>query len=398
MNSLIVFSHLRWNFVYQRPQHVLSRIAARWPVIFIEEPVSGAPSDRIEFIAAAPDVEVWRPHLRGAEQGMRATQKTTMQRLIAQALRQRRIDDYWVWFYTPMALPFAEALEPEGIIYDCMDELSMFKGAPPQLLEQETALFKAADIVFTGGRSLYNAKRSRHPNVYCFPSSVDALHFRPDTPDHPLQASLPRPRLGYCGVIDERIDIELIAGIASSRPDWQIVMVGPTAKIDAGSLPQHKNIHWLGQQSYADLPAFINGWDVCLLPFALNDATRFISPTKTLEYMACGKPSVSTAIRDVVEPYGHVVPIRADAEGFVEACEGIMQRTAEQSNAQRVMVDGIIANTSWDATASEMCDLIADLQTAREPRPLMHSSTGLAADLLHVSGISATTAPRAIIS
>ena len=392
MNSLIVFSHLRWNFVYQRPQHVLSRIAARWPVVYIEEPVLGAPSDRIEFIVAAPDVEVWRPHLRGSGQGVQTAQKVVMQRLIAQALRQRRIEDYWIWFYTPMALPFAETLEPEGIIYDCMDELSLFKGAPPQLLEQETALFKAADIVFTGGRSLYNAKRTRHPNVHCFPSSVDALHFRPGSTDHPLQANLPRPRLGYCGVIDERIDIELIAGIASIRPDWQIIMVGPTAKIDPAGLPRNENIHWLGQQSYAELPAFINGWDVCLLPFALNDATRFISPTKTLEYMACGKPSVSTAIRDVVEPYSHVVPIRADAAGFVEACEAIMQRTVEQSKAQQRAVNDILANTSWDATAAAMCDLIAEALAARDARTLSQVSTSIASELRRAGSSSAASA------
>ena len=370
MKSLIVFSHLRWDFVYQRPQHLLSRIAARWPVIFIEEPVPGAPSDRIEFITVAPDVEVWRPHLRGAEQGMHPAHKATMQRLVAQALRQRRIEDYWIWFYTPMALPFAEALEPDGVIYDCMDELSMFKGAPPQLLEQEAALFRAADIVFTGGRSLYKAKHGRHSNVHCFPSSVDALHFRPGTDDHPLQARLPHPRLGYCGVIDERIDIELIAGIATARPEWQIVMVGPTAKIDAARLPKNPNIVWLGQQSYADLPAFINGWDICLLPFALNDSTRFISPTKTLEYMACGKPSVSTAIHDVVEPYGHLVPIRCDAAGFIEACDSIMRLTAEERKAHQTGIDEIIASTSWDATAARMVDLINLAQSARETRPL----------------------------
>lgn len=370
MNTLLVFSHLRWNFVYQRPQHVLSRIAARWPVIFIEEPVPGAPSNRIEFINAAPGVEVWRPHVRGTEQGMHPTHKAVMQRLLSQALRQRKIEDYWIWFYTPMALPFAEALEPEGVVYDCMDELSMFKDAPPQLLEHEAALFRAADVVFTGGRSLYNAKRSRHANVHCFPSSVDALHFRPGAADHPLQHRLPHPRLGYCGVIDERIDMELIEGIATAHPDWQIVMVGPTAKIDPASLPRQSNIHWLGQQSYADLPAFISGWDICLLPFALNDATRFISPTKTLEYMACGKPSVSTAIRDVVEPYAHVVPIRADAAGFVEACEAIMQSSVQERKAHQNHVDEIIANTSWDATAAGMVELIAIAQSARDAQPL----------------------------
>ncbi|RYF38891.1 MAG: glycosyltransferase family 1 protein, partial [Comamonadaceae bacterium] len=330
MHSLIVFSHLRWNFVYQRPQHVLSRLAERWPVIYIEEPVPSAPEDRIELIDAAPGVQVWRPHLRAPEHGMHPATKEAMQRLIVKALRERDVDSYWAWFYTPMALPLLDVLQPEGIVYDCMDELSMFKGAPPELLQQESALFSRADIVFTGGRSLYEAKRSRHPNVHCFPSSVDAQHFRARGQDHALQVQLARPRIGYCGVIDERIDIDLIAGIASARPDWQIIMVGPTAKIDPANLPKNANIHWLGQQSYDALPSFINGWDVCLLPFALNDSTRFISPTKTLEYMACGKPCVSTAIRDVVEPYGHVVPIESDAAGFVAACERLMQRTTQE--------------------------------------------------------------------
>jgi glycosyltransferase involved in cell wall biosynthesis len=289
-----------------------------------------------------------------------------------------------IWFYTPMALPLTEALEPAAIVYDCMDELSMFKGAPPQLLKQEAALFRAADIVFTGGRSLYNAKQGCHPNVHCFPSSVDALHFRPGVKDHSLQAGLPQPRLGYCGVIDERIDLELISGIASARPEWQIVMVGPTAKIDPAGLPRHPNIHWLGQQNYADLPAFINGWDVCLLPFALNDATRFISPTKTLEYMACGKPSVSTAIRDVVEPYGHVVPIRADAAGFIEACESIMRRLPHERAAHQRQVDEIIANTSWNATAARMMGMIEAARAARQAqaqvqlaKPRMPAALGL---------------------
>jgi glycosyltransferase involved in cell wall biosynthesis len=266
----------------------------------------------------------------------------------------------------------------------------MFKDAPPQLLKREAALFSAADIVFTGGRSLYNAKRGRHPNVHCFPSSVDALHFHPGTEDHPLQSGLPKPRLGYCGVIDERIDLDLIAGIASARPGWQIVMVGPTAKIDPATLPRCPNIHWLGQQSYADLPAFINGWDVCLLPFALNDATRFISPTKTLEYMACGKPSVSTAIRDVVEPYAHVVPIRADAAGFVEACETIMQRSQPEREAHQRQLDEIIANTSWDATAARMMGMINIAVAAREAKALPVTPR-IPADLgLGISGVAAS--------
>jgi glycosyltransferase involved in cell wall biosynthesis len=310
-----------------------------------------------------------------------------MQRLVLKALAEQRITDYWIWFYTPMALPMADKLEPEGIIYDCMDELSMFRGAPRELIDQETALFKAADVVFTGGRSLYNAKKSRHRNVHCFPSSVDALHFRQGDGDHPLQKAIAHPRLGYCGVIDERIDLALIAGVADARPDWQIVMVGPVVKIDPASCPQRANIHWLGQQGYDDLPAFINGWDVCLLPFALNESTRFISPTKTLEYMACGRPCVSTAIRDVVEPYGHVVPIKADAAGFVAACEEIMKREGAAKEQHERAVADIIARTSWDATAAAMGELIAKAEAAREAQELP-AVANIALELARASGSS----------
>lgn len=388
MQALVVFSHLRWNFVYQRPQHLMSRLGLRWPVVFIEEPVPGATEDRIEFIAAAPGVEVWRPHLRGPAQGFHPEHKAVLQKLVAGAIREQAISSYWIWFYTPMALPFAEGLQPEGIVYDCMDELSMFRGAPPELIAQEAALFQAADVVFTGGRSLYNAKKARHANVHCFPSSVDALHFRQGVADHPLQADLPHPRLGYCGVIDERIDLDIIAGIADARPDWQVVMVGPVVKIDPASCPRRPNIHWLGQQGYAELPAFVNGWDVCLLPFALNESTRFISPTKTLEYMACGRPCVSTAIRDVVEPYGHVVPIHADAAGFVAASEGFLQRAQDARASHDRAVADIIARTSWDATAAAMAALIVRAEAAREANELP-AVADIARELARASSASA---------
>jgi UDP-galactopyranose mutase len=391
MKTLVVFSHLRWSFVYQRPQHLLSRLAARWPVIFIEEPVPGSAEDRIEIIDAATGVEVWRPHLRGAAQGFHPDHKAALQRLVNKEMKEQDIRDYWVWFYTPMALPMADKLEPEGIIFDCMDELSAFKHAPQELLDQESALFKAADVVFTGGRSLYNAKKSRHPNVHCFPSSVDALHFRQGMQDHPLQKDIAHPRMGYCGVIDERIDLELIGGMADLRPDWQFVMVGPVVKIDPASCPQRPNIHWLGQQGYNDLPGFINGWDVCLLPFALNESTRFISPTKTLEYMACGRPCVSTAIRDVVEPYGHVVPIHADAAGFVQACEDFMQATPEVRRKHERAVAEIIARTSWDATAAAMGELIAQAEAAREAQELP-AVANISQELARAHAASATVA------
>jgi glycosyltransferase involved in cell wall biosynthesis len=358
MQTLIVFSHLRWNFVYQRPQHILSRLASRWRVVFIEEPMPNEAEQRLEKFSPAEGVQVWRPHVSGSAPGFHDDHISVLQDFIADAIRQERIEDYWIWFYTPMAVPLAAELDPCGIVYDCMDELALFKHAPKQLLPRENVLFKEADLVFTGGPSLYNAKKARHPSVHCFPSSVDAGHFRKGTSDHALQAGLPQPRLGYCGVIDERINMDLVDAMASRHPEWQIVMVGPVVKIDPNGLPRHANIHWLGQQGYADLPAFINGWDVCLMPFALNEATRFISPTKMLEYMACGRPSVSTSIRDVVEPYGHVVSIADTPEEYIAACEAILARTPEQRARHADELAQAIARTSWDKTAMAMAELI----------------------------------------
>ena len=354
MPTIIVFSHLRWNFVYQRPQHLLSRLARHYRIVFMEEPVPNG-EDYLEHLTPAPNIEVLRPHTTSNVSGFHDDHLPVLQGQLAHFLRERGIDDYLIWFYTPMALPLAAELQPRAVIYDCMDELSAFMNAPRQLIQRENALYQLADLVLTGGPSLFRSKRERHANVHCFSSSVDAAHFataaQPDLADHPAQAALPHPRLGYCGVIDERIDLELITAMADMHPKWQIVMVGPVVKISPDKLPQRSNIHWLGQQSYNDLPQFMAGWDICLLPFALNDATRFISPTKTLEYMAAGRPCVSTRIRDVAEPYGHVIPIADTVLEFIDACEALLGESSTQAASRAAQMQAIVAATSWDATA-----------------------------------------------
>ncbi|HWI83248.1 glycosyltransferase [Ramlibacter sp.] len=395
MQTLVVFSHLRWNFVYQRPQHLLSRLAQRWRVIFIEEPVLKAGHNGLERFEPAANVQVWRPHVTGDAPGFHDDHLPALQRMVSDAMTEDAVTDYWVWFYTPMALPLATDLSPRGVVYDCMDELTLFRHAPRQLVQRENALFKMADLVFTGGPSLYAAKRHRHPSVHCFPSSVDAKHFSQARGEHPLLADIARPRLGYCGVIDERLNMDLIDGMAQRHPEWQIVMVGPVVKIDAASLPQRPNIHWLGQQSYEDLPALISGWDVCLLPFALNDATRFISPTKTLEYMACGRPSVSTSIKDVVEPYGHLVSIADTPEDYTAACEAVLARTGEEQAAHAAALSKIVARTSWDATAQAMGELIAAADQSRvstgkvlAPHSAANAPTNVESAPLHLAEVA----------
>ena len=361
MTHLVVFSHLRWDFVYQRPQQLLSRLAVELPVLYVEEPMLHDGPPQLECHHPCRGVTVLRPRLPGKAPGFHDDNIPLLRALVRGYLQTSRIGDYWLWFYTPMAVPAAAELSPRGVVYDCMDELASFHLAPPQLLDREQALLRMADIVFTGGRSLYEAKRKLHPAVHCFPSSVDAAHFRrtADAPGHPLQWALPRPRLGYCGVLDERIDMSIFEALAAQHPHWQIVAVGPVAKIDPASLPQAPNLHWLGQQPYAQLPALMHGWDCGLMPFALNEATRYISPTKTLEYLAAGLPVVSTPVRDVVGSFGGVVSIAHGAVAFVHACEAALavdeQERLRQASARRA----VLHSTSWDRTAAQMHRLLA---------------------------------------
>ncbi len=365
--DLVCLSHLRWDFVYQRPQHLMNRCAAGRRVFFVEEPIFDEGPLRLEVSERDCGVRVAVPRLPEgltSEVARDAAQQCLVERLMA----DYGVRDFVLWYYTPMALRFTRHLRPLATVYDCMDELSAFKGASPLLRSLEQELLTRADLVFTGGQSLYEAKRDRHPRVYAFSSSIDRAHFaraRDDSAADPAdQASMPRPRLGFFGVIDERFDAELLDAVARLRPDWQFVMIGPVVKIDPASLPRRPNIHYLGMKSYEELPRYLAGWDVALLLFARNESTRFISPTKTPEYLAAGKPVVSTSIRDVVRPYGEqgFVRIADTPEEFVGACEAAM---GEDAAARVERVDAFLAETSWDRTWRQMSDLIEGVASAR---------------------------------
>ncbi|OJH37244.1 glycosyltransferase family 1 protein [Cystobacter ferrugineus] len=356
--DLVCLSHLRWNFVFQRPQHLLSRFARERRVFFFEEPLYGSQEPQLHVTHSPEGVWVAVPHL---PEGLDEQRLMAMQQLLLDELLTRHAVKHYVsWYYTPMAMGFSRHLEPLTVVYDCMDELSAFRGAPPALLHREAELLMRADVVFTGGQSLYEAKRDRHPNVHAFPSSVDVPHFataRGNVQEPADQASIPHPRLGFFGVVDERMDLELLEAVADARPDWQLVIIGPVVKIDPASLPRRPNLHFLGGKHYKELPTYLAGWDVALLPFARNESTRFISPTKTPEYLAAGKPVVSTSIRDVVRPYGELGLVRiADTpEDFVRACEAAL---AEEHAAWLPRVDTHLATMSWDNTWSRMKALL----------------------------------------
>ncbi|MRV73753.1 NAD(P)-binding protein [Duganella sp. FT92W] len=359
MQTVIVFCHLRWNFVYQRPQQLLSRLAQHYKVLFVEEPVYAEGPAELKMSQPAPNLTVCQPHTPIHAPGFHDDQIALLLPMMDQLATPG--EEPIVWFYTPMALPLLAPLHAGLVVYDCMDELAAFSNPPKQLLQREGALLNIADLVFTGGPSLYEAKRSRHSNAHCFPSSVDAVHFEQAldrSNGHPLHDHIGRPRLGFYGVIDERLDAQLVAFLADAHADWELVLVGPIVKIDPASLPQRRNIHYLGQQSYKALPQFLAGWDVCLMPFALNEATRFISPTKVLEYMAAQLPVVSTAIRDVEQPYGDIVAIGHTPEEFLAHCEAALAQTPEQTATMAARMRDVVAGTSWESTVDRMRHLM----------------------------------------
>ena len=348
---IICFSHLRWDFVFQRPQHLMSRFARERPVIYWEEPQPHRGDPRVDVrTCLETGVVVATPMLDpGLAEDAR---EALLGRLLSEVIADRPV--HARWYYTPMMLPFSRRTASACVVYDCMDELANFKFAPPQLGALERELLATADVVFTGGYSLYEAKRAAHPDIHPFPSSVDRDHFaKARDACHPPadQAGLPSPRLGFYGVIDERMDLDLIAAVADARPDWTLVLVGPVVKIDPVSLPKRPNIAYLGGKSYSALPGYLAGWDVALMPFAVNESTQFISPTKTPEYLAGGRPVVSTRITDVARHYGELpgVRIAADPAAFVAACSAALE-DAKAPKTWLPQVDKALAELSWDRT------------------------------------------------
>jgi UDP-galactopyranose mutase len=364
--DVICLSHLRWDFVYQRPQHLMSRFAKNGRVFYFEEPIFSDGETHLEISERAGNLSVCVPHINSGE--IRRTTEI-QQAMLDEIISGNGIEKYIAWFYTPMGLDFASHLNPEAIVFDCMDELSAFKFAPPELLENERKLLEKADIVFTGGQSLYEAKKDKHERVFAFPSSIDVEHFSKartikSEPDD--QSKIQKPKLGFCGVIDERMDTILLAEMADLRPDWQFVMIGPVVKIAPEDLPRRSNIHYLGGKNYDELPAYLSGWNIALMPFAMNESTRFISPTKTPEYLAAGLPVISTPIRDVVRPYGekNLVHIAKTAEEFVMEAEKILARG--NSNEWLGRVDEFLINSSWDKTFAEMNTLVNEVHREKE--------------------------------
>jgi UDP-galactopyranose mutase len=367
---LLCFSHLRWDFVLQRPQHLMNRFGRTRQIYFFEEFIpTEHHSPYLEYHPyQGTGVISLRPRIpHGWNEAQR---EAALAFLLDMMLRLHGIYRPILWFYSPVMFSFARHVEASVVVYDCMDELANFRFAPPGLKQIEAELMQRADLVLTGGASLYEARRHLHDNIHAFPSGVDIAHFarvrRGIAPAADI-AALPGKKLGFYGVIDERLDLGLLVAVARARPDWSLIMVGPLAKISPDELPSLANLHFIGQRDYAELPAYLAGWDVALMPFAINEATRFISPTKTPEYLAAGLPVVSTPITDVVKTYGDIdaVRIAATPAEFIAACEEAL--TLDRASYLPA-VDARIAAMGWDESFQRIAHLVHQAQL-REPAP-----------------------------
>lgn len=351
--NMVVFCHLRWGFVYQRPQHLISRMAKHYKILFVEEPIAydiETEENEYHLEIVNDKLHILKPKVKDI-----AAIKDILQPLLKNSNLEVG------WFYSASFSPLLTDLDFDTVVYDCMDELSLFKGAPQELITQEKFLLSEAHIVFTGGKSLYESKMKYHKNVYCFPSSVDRNHFAQalnniDIPED--MKNIRKPVIGYFGVIDERINLSLLQETAKLQPNMGFVMIGPLAKIGEEDLPREENIYYLGMKSYQLLPNYLKAFDIAMMPFALNDATKYISPTKTLEYMAAGKPIVSTAIKDVVRDYSNCISIIDTAKEFAQTLEDLWKVYQPDHTSE---YEDILQNTSWDATANRMIKEIKSL-------------------------------------
>ncbi len=388
--DLVCFAHLHWDFVWQRPQHLLTRFAQHGRVFYVEDAFFHADDliePHVEVKERQQGVKVVVVHLPNRLRTDEAASDQAQFEVLSHYFNEQGLTKYIFWYYTPMALGKSRQFTPQLTVYDCMDELANFKFAPPELKTREQELFRKADLVFTGGQTLYEAKREQHPDAHAFPSSIDKAHFgqaRGPLAEPADQAAIPHPRIGFFGVVDERLDIELLRALAQNHPAWQFVIIGPVVKIDPATLPRTANVHYLGGKDYQELPAYLKGWDVATLLFADNESTKFISPTKTPEYLAAGNTVVSTPIRDVVRPYGdlQLVHIAGNAPDFGVAIEKALEQRTDADWRRRT--DEYLATISWDQTWQAMADLMQQRLRAHSPDAATAAGEPLAAKVSEV--------------
>jgi glycosyltransferase involved in cell wall biosynthesis len=362
VTGLVVCAHLSWDWVWQRPQHLISRLARTRRTFYVEQPVRADVSAPTVHRSDAGPVHRIRMDVPRDFGGPGLPDFSPYLEVLPELLGSAAAGSD-VWIYTPLALDLAEKLGPRTLVYDVMDDLSAFADGGADMARRQQIALRRADLVLAGGRSLHRAATEvRGPaGAHLFPSGVETAHY---ASSRALRTERQRPAAGYVGVIDERLDLTLLTDLAAKLPEWDIHLVGPVTKIDPSTLPQASNLHYPGMQPYERLPEVMAGLDVALMPFALNDATRSISPTKTLEYLAAGLPVVSTRVPDVVADFSQVVRFADDGAAFADACRAVLDDAVDDRDAR---VAPLAQRHEWDTIAARIDDLLAATVAARPP-------------------------------
>ncbi len=368
---IIVHCHLCWDWVWQRPQQFLSRLSARHRILFVEtvgpDPHLAAPYARFRNADGFPNITILRIQFPTWQWRDADFVDRERRRLVQLALESEllagQFENPVQWFYDPMAVKaFARQMNEIATVYDCMDELSKFKGAPPAIVERERELLALADVVFTGGRKMFESKSQFNGNCHFYGCGVDVAHFGQARSESTAVfadiAGLKKPVLGYFGVVDERMDYELVAKLADANPNWSVVIIGPAIKVDPDQFPQRPNLHWLGGREYKDLPAYGKGFDVCLMPFAMNEHTQFINPTKSLEYMATGREIISSAVPDVISNFGAVVKVAHSHDEFIQLCRQAVERPDQKAIERGLKM---ASENSWESIVNKLEQHVRDV-------------------------------------
>ena len=346
--DIIIFSHLRWDFVLQRPQHIASRLAHHMKILFVEEPI---PYNKEEEGTARlrqvnEHITVMQPRVQEIKD---------IEQLLKFMVRQKTVPIGW--FYSSDFSPLLRSLHFRKIVYDCMSDHE------PRPDADEPAMLAEADIVFTDSKALFESRIRVHPNVHCFPSSVEHGHFRKALKNIAVPgdiAELKKPVVGYCGVIDGRLDMDLLDKVAEQSPETTFVLIGPLVNMPESKLPKRSNVHYLGMKPYHLLPGYLKGIDIAMIPFDIKGAHKLSGPTETLEYMAAGKPIISTPIWDVVRDYRNHINIVNNVDEFCAARDAIIKQLESQVYNHEKYND-ILHTSSWEDTVKRMEKLIQAL-------------------------------------
>ena len=367
--GIICLSHLKWErTLFQRPQQLMQQMSHRRKVLYVavcglREFLAALLRGRIRELYGRHNENLTYlnlPHLLFFSRlpliGPLASWLTAS--ALKALARRRGLGEATLWLYFPRFVESLKHFPHRQLVYDCMDFFEGFSSTDAGIRDDEQRLLRQADLVFTGGKSLQRAREGVNPRTYCFPSGVEFEHFHQAAQTataipEDIQR-LPRPILGYFGAVDERIDFALLASVCRQRPQWSVVLLGP--RIMQQPLPESlPNFHYLGKKDYGQLPHYLKAFDVCLMPFVISELTQRISPTKTPEYLAGGKPVVSTAIPDVVADYSDLVRIAQTPEEFIAMTEEALSASGSDTGAElQQQFQEKAKAKSWSWIADEM--------------------------------------------